>query len=157
LWTSPATPADKEQGDAVAAELAGRLAALVEGISRRYAGRPVRWLGDGGMFVFREPDAAVQAATEMVTQAFVQGLPRPTSGSTAARWSSRTATSTDQRWTSPPGCPPGLRPGEVLVSKPAADRIAQPGRLEPVGVVELKGVAQPLEVWRCPPDPAPGG
>jgi class 3 adenylate cyclase len=49
----------KEQGDAVAAELAGRLAALVEGISRRYAGRPVRWLGDGGMFVFREPAAAV--------------------------------------------------------------------------------------------------
>ena len=39
----------KEQGDAVAAELAERLAALVEGISRRYAGRPVRWLGDGGM------------------------------------------------------------------------------------------------------------
>jgi adenylate cyclase len=147
----------KEQGDAVAAELAGRPAALVEGISRRYAGRPVRWLGDGGMFVFREPDAAVQAATEMVTQAFVQGLPRPTSGSTAARWSSRTATSTDQRWTSPPGCPPGPRPREVLVSKPAADRIAQPERLEPVGVVELKGVAQPLEVWRCPPDPAPGG
>jgi class 3 adenylate cyclase len=32
----------EEQGDAVAAELAGRLAALVEGVSRRYAGRPVR-------------------------------------------------------------------------------------------------------------------
>jgi len=26
-------------------------------------------LGDGGMFVFREADAAVGAATEMVTQA----------------------------------------------------------------------------------------
>jgi class 3 adenylate cyclase len=49
----------EEQGDAAAAELAGRLAALVEGISRRYGGRPVRWLGDGGMFVFREPAAAV--------------------------------------------------------------------------------------------------
>ena len=49
-------------------------------------------------------------------------------------------------------------PGEVLVSKPAADRIVQPSRLEPpAGLVELKGVAQPLEVWRCPPDPAPGG
>jgi class 3 adenylate cyclase len=48
-------------------------------------------------------------------------------------------------------------PGEVLVSKPVADRIAQPGRLEPVGVVELKGVAQPLQVWRCPGDPALGG
>jgi class 3 adenylate cyclase len=147
----------EEQGDAVAAELAGRLAALVEGISRRYAGRPVRWLGDGGMFVFREANAAVGAATEMVTQAEDSGLP-PTHigihcgpvvfqdgdiyGSTvnvAARLSARAA------------------PGEVLVSKPVADRIAQPGRLEPVGVVELKGVAQPLEVWRCPTDPALGG
>jgi adenylate cyclase len=48
-------------------------------------------------------------------------------------------------------------PGEVLVSKPVADRLPQPGRLKPVGVVELKGVAQPLEVWRCPADPALGG
>jgi adenylate cyclase len=147
----------EEQGDAAAAELAGRLAALVEGVSRRYAGRPVRWLGDGGMFVFREADAAGGAATEMVTQARDSGLP-PTHigihcgpvvfqdgdiyGSTvnvAARLSARAA------------------PGEVLVSKPVADRIAQPGRLEPVGVVELKGVAQPLQVWRCPGDPALGG
>jgi hypothetical protein len=55
---------------------------------------------------------------------------------------------------------PAVRPGRarwVLVSKPAADRIVQPSRLERVGLVELKGVAQPLEVWRCPPDPAPGG
>ena len=140
----------EEQGDAAAAELAGRLAALVEGISRRYGGRPVRWLGDGGMFVFREPAAAVAAATVMVAQAKHSGLP-PTHigihcgpvvfqdgdiyGSTvniAARLSARAA------------------PGEVLVSQPVADRIAQPTRLEPVGLVELKGVAQPLKVWRCP-------
>jgi hypothetical protein len=67
----------EEQGDTVAAELAGRLAALVEGISRRYAGRPVRWLGDGGMFVFREPDAAVQAAMEMVGQTRTAACPDP--------------------------------------------------------------------------------
>jgi adenylate cyclase len=138
----------EEQGDAAAAELAGRLAALVEGISRRHGGRPVRWLGDGGMFVFRDPDAAVTAAAEMVAQAPDSGLP-PTHigihrgpvvfqdgdiyGSTvniAARLSARAA------------------PGEVLVSRPVADRIGQPGRLQPVGEVELKGVAQPLEVWR---------
>jgi adenylate cyclase len=144
----------EERGDAVAAELAGRLAALVEGISRRHAGRPVRWLGDGGMFVFRQPEAAVAAATEMVAQAPGSGLP-PTHigihcgpvvfqdgdvyGSTvnvAARLSARAA------------------PGEVLVSKPVADRLPRSG-LEPVGVVELKGVSRPLEVWRCPACPAP--
>jgi class 3 adenylate cyclase/DNA-binding transcriptional MerR regulator len=138
----------EEQGDAAAAELAGRLAALVEGISRRHGGRPVRWLGDGGMLVFREPAAAVAAATDMVAQAEHRGLP-PTHigihagpvvfqdgdiyGSTvniAARLSARAG------------------PGEVLVSRPVADRIPQPGRLEPVGAVQLKGVAHPLEVWR---------
>jgi adenylate cyclase len=145
----------EEQGDAAAAELAGRLAALVEGISRRYAGRPVRWLGDGGMFVFREASAAVQAAIEMVVQAPANGLPATHIGihcgpvvfqdgdiygstvNIAARLSARAA------------------PGEVLVSRPVADRIPQPSRLEPVGAIELKGVAHPLEVWRCPTGPAP--
>jgi adenylate cyclase len=138
----------EEQGDTVAAELAGRLAALVEGTSRRHGGRPVRWLGDGGMLVFREPAAAVAAAMDMVAQAERSGLP-PTHigihcgpvvfqdgdiyGSTvnvAARLSARAG------------------PAEVLVSKPVADRVAQPGLLEPVGAVELKGVAHPLQVWR---------
>jgi adenylate cyclase len=138
----------EEQGDAAAAEFAGRLAALVEGISRRHGGRPVRWLGDGGMFVFREPAAAVAAAMDMVAQAEHGGLP-PTHigihagpvvlqdgdvyGSTvniAARLSARAG------------------PGEMLVSQPVADRLPQPSRLQPVGAVALKGVAQPLQVWR---------
>ena len=46
-------------------------------------------------------------------------------------------------------------PGEILVSKPVADRICQRGRLEPVGPVDLKGSLSPLEVWRCPAGPAP--
>ena len=52
-------------------------------------------------------------------------------------------------------------PGEVLVSRPAADRIPHPIHLEPLGPVELKGVAQPLEVFRAAGGPAgrsrPGG
>jgi adenylate cyclase len=99
----------------------------------------------------------VAAATVMMAQAEHSGLP-PTHigihcgpvvfqdgdvyGSTvniAARLSARAA------------------PGEVWVSKPVADRIGQPSRLEPVGVVELKGVAQPLEVWRFTPGPGSGG
>jgi adenylate cyclase len=40
-------------------------------------------------------------------------------------------------------------PGEVLVSRPAADRIPRPNHLEPLGPVELKGLAHPLEVFRA--------
>jgi adenylate cyclase len=144
----------EERGDAAAAELAGRLAALVEGISRRHRGRPVRWLGDGGMFVFREPADAIRAALEMVAQAPGAGLPPThigihsgpvvfqdgdvygTTVNLAARLSGRAA------------------PGEVLVSRPAADRIPHPNHLQPLGPVELKGVAQPLEVFRAGAGPA---
>jgi class 3 adenylate cyclase len=36
----------------------------------------------------------------------------------------------------------------LTVSRPVADRIPQPSRVELVGAVELKGVAHPLQVWR---------
>ena len=49
------TQLTEEQGDEVAVHVAGRLASLVNDISRSRGGRPVRWLGDGGMFHFREP------------------------------------------------------------------------------------------------------
>jgi adenylate cyclase len=138
-----------EHGDELAADLAGRLALLVEGICRRHGGRAVRWLGDGGMLVFRVPDASVRAAVEMVTRAPANGLP-PTHigihcgpvvfqdgdiyGSTvniAARLSARAA------------------PGEVLVSSSVADRVGDAGPLEHVGAVKLKGLDRPMEVYRA--------
>jgi adenylate cyclase len=56
----------EERGDEAAAQVAGRLVALVNDISRRRGGRPVRWLGDGGMFYFREPGTAVVAGLDLV-------------------------------------------------------------------------------------------
>jgi adenylate cyclase len=65
----------EEQGDATAARLASRLATLVDGLALRHGGRPIRWLGDGGMFLFPEPTAAVRAALEMSEGAPAAGLP----------------------------------------------------------------------------------
>ncbi len=45
----------QERGDAAAADLATTLARLVERTSMRYGGRPVKWLGDGVMFHFKDP------------------------------------------------------------------------------------------------------
>ena len=56
----------EERGDEAAAELAGRLARLVQRTSARHGGKPVKWLGDGVMFHFREPGRGVLAALEMV-------------------------------------------------------------------------------------------
>ena len=86
----------EEQGDETAARLASRLATLVDAVALRHAGRPVRWLGDGGMFLFPEATAAVRAALEMSEGAPAAGLPTTHIGSSQDSSSSRTATSTDE-------------------------------------------------------------
>jgi adenylate cyclase len=65
----------EERGDQAAAELAGRLAVLVDRSSRERGGVPVKWLGDGVMAHFRDPAGAVLAALEMVEQFPAAGLP----------------------------------------------------------------------------------
>jgi adenylate cyclase len=65
----------EERGDEAAAQVAGRLVALVNDISRRRGGRPVRWLGDGGMFYFREPGTAVVAGLDLVERGPAVDLP----------------------------------------------------------------------------------
>jgi adenylate cyclase len=69
------TQLTEERGDDVAAHVAGRLARLVNEISRDRGGRPVRWLGDGGMFHFREPRTAVAAGLDVVEHAPPADLP----------------------------------------------------------------------------------
>jgi hypothetical protein len=53
----------------------GRLAGIVQLSSQRHGGRPVKWLGDGVMFVFREPAEAVRSALEMVERTPAAGVP----------------------------------------------------------------------------------
>jgi len=116
----------EERGDEFAAELASNLASLVEDISRRRGGRPIRWLGDGGMFHFKEPHAAVLAGLDMVESAPRAELPRCTSASTPVRLSSRTATSTGARSTSLRGSRP-TRPQDRF-SRARKRRVAPLGR-----------------------------
>jgi adenylate cyclase len=87
----------EERGDEAAAELAARLAGLVRRSSLEHGGTPVKWLGDGVMFYFREPAAAVLAALEMAGWSGVRGCPRRMSGSMLGRWSSRRVTTSAGR------------------------------------------------------------
>ena len=64
-----------ERGDAAAADLAGRLSRLVNRTSGQHGGKPVKWLGDGVMFHFRDPGPGVLAALEMVEGAEKAKLP----------------------------------------------------------------------------------
>jgi len=140
----------EERGDEVAAHVAGRLAALVNDISRRRGGRPVRWLGDGGMFHFPEPRAAVAAGLDMVERAPAADLPPAHVGihtgpvvfqdgdvygatvNLAARIASY------------------AQAGQVVVSEETAHRSANDeAHFQPLGPVPLKGVARPLPLYRA--------
>ena len=131
----------QERGDAAAAELASSLARLVERTSMRYGGRPVKWLGDGVMFHFRDPGPGVVAALEMVTGVADAGLPPAHVGLHAG----------------PVIFPEGdyygatvnvasriaeyARPGEVLVSQEVVDAASEAAvAFREIGPVELKGV-----------------
>jgi hypothetical protein len=65
----------QEQGDDAAAEVASTVARLVQRGSVPHGGKPVKWLGDGVMFHFREPGPAVRSALEMVDALRDAGLP----------------------------------------------------------------------------------
>jgi adenylate cyclase len=135
----------EERGDLAAAELAERLAPLVQRPAERHGGRVVKWLGDGVMFHFRDPTGGVVAALEMIDAIAAAGLPPAHVGlhtgpvvfqggdyfgrtvNLAARIGEQAA------------------PGQVLVTQEIVDRVASDGiAFEPIGSVELKGVSQPV-------------
>jgi hypothetical protein len=69
------TQLTEEQGDDAAAEIAANLAEVTQRAARARGGLPVKWLGDGVMFFFRRPVAAVLSALAMVQDAPAAGLP----------------------------------------------------------------------------------
>ena len=65
----------EERGDEAAADLAATLSTLVRRSSREYGGQPVKWLGDGVMFFFRDPGQGVLGALDMVEDVDAHELP----------------------------------------------------------------------------------
>jgi class 3 adenylate cyclase len=144
------TRVTEQRGDEAAARLAGELASLVEDLSSRRDGRPIRWLGDGGMFLFRDSEAAVLAAMEMVDGARGIGLPPTHIGihrgavifqdgdvygrtvNVASRIASQAAA------------------GQVLVSADVKDGVRTDAvRFESRGEFSLKNVADPVELFEA--------
>ena len=138
----------EERGDRFAADVAARLASLVKEISRRYGGSPIRWLGDGGMFHFRDPAGAVAAGLDMVEEAPAIGLPPAHIGihtgpvifqdgdvyGRTVNLASRLASV--------------AQAGEVIVSEEVAQR-SEGARFQEVGLVTLKGVATPMRLFHA--------
>jgi adenylate cyclase len=137
----------EERGDEAAADLAGRLATLVRRSALEHGGTPVKWLGDGVMFYFREPAAAVLAAVEMVEVVGRQGLPPAHVGIHAGPVVFQEGDYFGRTVNLAARIAEYARPGEVLVSQEvvnAAD--AASVAFVEIGPVELKGVPGTLRL-----------
>jgi adenylate cyclase len=131
----------QEQGDAAAARLAEELGRLVERASARHGGRPVKWLGDGVMFYFKDPGPGVVAALEMVAGVAEAGLPPAHVGLHAGPVIFQEGDYYGATVNLAARIAEYARPGEVLVSQEVVD--ASGGvevTFQEIGTVELKGV-----------------
>jgi adenylate cyclase len=138
----------EERGDEAAADLAARLAGLVRRSAQEPGGTPVKWLGDGVMFYFREPKAAVLAAVEMVEVVGRQGLPPAHVGIHAGPVVFQEGDYFGRTVNLAARIAEYARPGEVLVSQEVVDAAdGGPVTFTEVGPVELKGVPGTLRLY----------
>jgi adenylate cyclase len=137
----------EERGDAAAADLARRLDGLVRRSSQGHGGTPVKWLGDGVMFYFREPGAAVLAALEMAEVVGSHGLPPAHVGIHAGPVVFQDGDYFGRTVNLAARIAEYARPGEVLVSQEVVDAAdAAPVSFVEIGPVELKGVPGTLRL-----------
>lgn len=133
----------QERGDQAAAELAVTFSRMVQRTSSQYAGRAVKWLGDGVMFYFTDPGPGVVAALEMVEGAADAGLPPAHVGLHAGPVLFQEGDYFGQTVNLAARIADYARPGEVLVSQAVVDAaVGTPASFTEIGPVELKGVAE---------------
>jgi adenylate cyclase len=138
----------EERGDRFAADVAAQLASLVKDISRRRGGSPIRWLGDGGMFHFRDPVHAVEAGLDMVEQAPAIGLPPAHIGIHAGPVIFQDGDVYGRTVNIASRLASVAQAGEVVVSEEVVRR-AEGFNFQGMGPVTLKGLAAPMHLFRA--------
>jgi adenylate cyclase len=141
------TDLTEQRGDEAAADIASRMAPLVTRTAERHGGKVVKYLGDGVMGYFGHARDAVSATLEVIEAVTDAGLPPAHAGIHAGPvvfqggdYFGRTV-NLASRIAGVAG------PGQVLVSDDVATSVDHERFvLQPIGAVELKGVAQPVRL-----------
>jgi adenylate cyclase len=137
----------EERGDEAAAELAASLAQLAQRTSGEHQGWPVKWLGDGVMFYFKDPAGGVLAGLQMVERVAAAGLPPARVGLDCGAVIFQDGDYFGRTVNNAARIAAYARSGEVLVSQKVLEASdAQRLLFTEIGPVELKGVAQPLRL-----------
>jgi adenylate cyclase len=143
----------EERGDEAAAALAARLADFVQRTSQLHGGKPVKWLGDGVMFYFREPGSAVVAALEMVEGVATKGLPSAHVGLHAGPVVFQQGDYFGRTVNIAARVAGYARPGEVLVTQEVVGASTDSGvSFDEIGPIELKGT-QALHLYAVRREP----
>jgi adenylate cyclase len=138
----------EERGDEAAADLASKLARMVQRTSMEQGGRPVKWLGDGVMLYFRDPGPAVLAALQMVQGIAGAGLPAAHVGLDAGPVLFQEGDYFGRTVNVAARVADYARPGEVLVTQKVVDASSGEGVVfTPIGPVELKGVSGGVDLY----------
>ena len=138
----------EERGDEAAADLAARVARLVQRVSVAHGGKAVKWLGDGVMFHFREPGPAVLAALDMRDGVATDRLPSAHIGIHAGPVLFQEGDYFGRTVNAASRIADHAGRDQVLVSREVVDAAGVDGvAYDAIGPVELKGLLAPLELY----------
>jgi class 3 adenylate cyclase/DNA-binding transcriptional MerR regulator len=142
------TALTEERGDEAGAELADRLAALVNEAAQPHGGHPVKWLGDGVMFHFPDAGAAVLTGLDLVEQTPSLVDVRARVGVNAGRVIFRDGDYFGRTVNVAARIADYARPGEVLVSEDVTNEWHGDGVMfEAIGPVALKGLKDDVKLY----------
>jgi len=142
------TALTEERGDEAGADLADRLSILVHEAARPHGGNPVKWLGDGVMFHFDDPRAAVLTGLDLVEQTPAAVDVRARVGINAGNVIFRDGDYFGRTVNIASRIADYARPGEVLVSGEVKERWGGDGvRFDEIGPVALKGLREELTLY----------
>jgi adenylate cyclase len=144
------TALTETSGDEAAADVAMAFASLANDVGTRHRGTVVKLLGDGVLLHFPDPGDAVRASLELVARAPAEGLPPAHIGVNAGPmlydqgdYFGRTVNVASR-------IAAQARAGSVYVGESLVGSVPQDGFiLSELGAFELKGVAEPLNLYEA--------
>lgn len=144
-------------GDQTAVDVADQFISAASGAASSAGGRLVKTLGDGALFAFTEPEAAVRAADETSHRLHdLASMPEMTGGAATGPVIDRDGDVFGATVNLAARLADLAPSGELRVDETTARAAAADGwQIEPLGPVEVRGLHEPRAVFRlllCHPD-----
>ena len=140
----------RSQGDEAAARVADRLGEVAREASFRHDGHVVKQLGDGAMFHFHGPAGAARCGLELTRRAAEEGLPSLRMGVHVGPVVFRDGDYFGQTVITAARIADRIGPGEVVLTAEAVNEVSSVDlRFDPMGAAELKGMPEPVELFRA--------